>query len=222
VFKFFRKRSLWLPTWQTLLISATFCVLATWFVVANIHPFLSLTDRAEGANILVAEGWVDDYILEGVARDFEVGKPYDFICTTGATLDSGHYLSEYKTYAELAAQTLMRLGVPAENIIIAPSPASIRDRTYHSALGFLEKRNTTEIQALRNARAIDVLTSGVHGRRSRAVFQKILGDEVDVGVIAADSADYDADRWFTSSAGVKAVIQESISLTYEWFGVKER
>ena len=48
------------------------------------------------------------------------------------------------------------------------------------------------------------------------------GDDVDIGIISGDPIDYDADAWFKSSAGVKAVITESISLAYEWFGQKDR
>ena len=58
----------------------------------------------------------------------------------------------------------------------------------------------------------------MHGRRTRTVYRKIFGGEVDIGIIAGDPIDYDPDAWFKSSAGVKAVITESISLAYEWFG----
>ena len=222
MFKIFRKRSLWLPTWPTALAALFICGLTTWLVLANIHPFLSVTERTEGARILVIEGWVADAIIEAEVENFVVGQPYDYICTTGLKLSQGHHLSELKSHGELAAKTLQALGVPEEIIIVAPAPDSMRDRTFHSALGFKQERESSDISALQSADAIDILTAGVHGRRTRTVYRKIFGDDVDIGIIAGEPVDYDADAWFKSSAGVKAVITESISLAYEWFGQKDR
>lgn len=220
--KLFRKRSLWLPTWQASLIATALVGLAAWFVLANIHPYLSVTEPAPGANILVVEGWVPDSVLERHLKGFEPGQPYDYICTTGSTLSEGSYLSEYKNFAELAAKSLEKLGIPPDRIIVAPSEEHVRDRSYHNALGFKKKLDATDNQTLRNAKAIDVLTNGTHGRRTRILFRKVLGDQVDVGIISEAADAYDPDRWFASSEGVKSVIIESISLAYEWFGKKTR
>ena len=78
MFHIFRRRQIWIPTWQGFLIAVAALVLATWFTLANIHPFLSVTERAEGANILVVEGWVSDKILEQQFTDFQIGEPYDY------------------------------------------------------------------------------------------------------------------------------------------------
>ena len=222
MFHIFRRRQIWIPTWQGFLIAVAALVLATWFTLANIHPFLSVTERAAGANILVVEGWVSDKILEQQFTDFQIGEPYDYVCTVGATLDTGYYLSEYKTFAELAANTIEKLGVPAERIIAAPTAAKLRDRTFHSALGFRDKFESGTVPALSAATAIDVLSSGTHGRRTRIVFEKVVGENLDVGIISPDPGTYDPDRWFASSQGVKTVIIESISLAYEWFGATDR
>jgi hypothetical protein len=222
VFDLFRKRKLWLPTWQFLLIAGAALALAAWLFFSNIHSFLSVTEPADGANVLVIEGWISDDILARQLEGFEPGKPYDYVCTIGPNLDYGHYLSEYETFAELAAKTVEKLGVPAENIIAAPSAAKLRDRTYHAALGFKEMRDSGEIDALRDSTAIDVLSNGAHGRRTRTVFRKLLGDEVQVGILSPASGTYDPDRWFASSQGVKTVIIELISLAYEWSGLADR
>jgi len=194
--------------------------LVTWFVVANIFGFLSLTERAEGARIIVVEGWVSDRALENNFKDFKPGEPYDYICTTGMELPVGHYLTEHKSYAQLTAKTLVAMGVPRDRIIIAETGAQPRDRTYYSAVGLKEK--SAEIPALGNASAIDVLTQDVHGRRTRTVYRKVFGDGVKIGVIAEEPANYAASDWFKTSEGVKSVITESISLGFEWIGPKDR
>jgi len=222
VFPLFRRRQVWLPSWQALLLAAAALGLAAWFILANIHPFLSVTKQVEGASILVVEGWISDDVIAEQVEGFQVGQPYDYICTVGATLDLGHYLSEHKTFAELAAKTIEKLGVPAENIIAIPSAAKQRDRTFHAALAFKEKLESNEIPTLSAATAIDVLSSGAHGRRTRIVFEKLVGDRVEVGIISPHSGSYDPDRWFASSQGVKSVIIETISLAYEWLGTTDR
>lgn len=222
MFKLFRKRSLWLPTWPTLLIAATALVVGAWVFVANIHPYLSVTERAAGASILVVEGWVPDSTLETHLKDFKPGEPYNYICTTGSTLPRGHYLSEFKTFADLTAKTLEQLGVPRDRIIIAPSESKNKDRTYYSALAFKEKFEASQIPAVKNADAIDVLTRDIHGRRTRTIFRKLLGDEVEIGIISDDPGNYEPSRWYASTEGAKAVFTETISLAYEWFWRKGR
>ncbi len=220
--KFFRKRSLWLPTWPTVLIAALVSGLSGWFVIAHIYPYLAVNEPAEDANILIIEGWVPDQILEDIFANFQPGQPYDLVCTTGGKLPRGFHLSEYKTFAELSGKTIEQLGVPKDLIIITPPESVARDRTYHAALAFKNQSDAGENETLRNVQAIDVLTQGVHGRRTRTVFRKVLGDNIDVGVISPPSGGYDTNKWFISSEGVKDVITESISVGYEWLGKKDR
>lgn len=221
--KFFRKRHLWLPTWPTVLIALVFTGLLGWLVISNIYPFLAVNDPAEDAKVLIIEGWVPDQILEDTFADFRPGEPYDLICTTGGRLPRGFHLSEKKTFARLSADTIAALGVPADRIIPFAPPDDIeRDRTYHAALAFKDGRGESTNEILRNATAVDVLTQGVHGRRTRKVFQKVLGDQVEVGILSPPSGGYDTSKWFVSSEGVKDVITESISVAYEWIGKKDR
>ena len=158
--KFFRKRSVWLPTWPTVLIVVFVTGMLGWFITANIYPFLAVNEPTEDANILIVEGWVSDKILEEAFADFQPGQPYDLICTTGGTLPRGSHLSEYKTFAELAGRTIEQLGVPGELIVIAPPEDVARDRTYHAALAFKDRSAASENETLRKARSVDVLTQG--------------------------------------------------------------
>ena len=220
--KFFRKRHLWLPTWPTVLIFVFVTGLLGWLVVANIYPYLAVNEPAEDAKVLIVEGWVSDKILEETFANFQPGHPYDLVCTTGGSLPRGSHLNEYNSFAELAARTIEKLGVPEELIIIATPEDVPRDRTYHAALGFKNHSAASENATLRNVQAVDVLTQGVHGRRTRTVFRKVLGDDIDVGIISPPSGGYDTSKWFVSSEGVKDVIMESISVGYEWLGKKNR
>ena len=59
-----------------------------------------------------------------------------------------------------------------------------------------------------------MVTEDLHARRTRLLFQKALGDKVDVGVIGIPNPDYDAKHWWRYSDGVREVIGESIAYVY--------
>ena len=63
-------------------------------------------------------------------------------------------------------------------------------------------------------RSINVVTEDVHARRTCLLFQKALGHNVAVGVIAVTNPDYDASHWWRYSEGVKAVFAESVAYIY--------
>ena len=64
--------------------------------------------------------------------------------------------------------------------------------------------------------SIDVISMGVHARRSWLLFQKVFSS-VNVGVVAIFPNIYDASRWWLSSEGVRNVISESIAYLYARF-----
>ena len=64
--------------------------------------------------------------------------------------------------------------------------------------------------------SIDVISMGVHARRSWVLFKKAI-PLMDVGVIAITPNNYDTSRWWLSSEGVRNVISESIAYIYARF-----
>ena len=58
--------------------------------------------------MLVVEGWLHDDALQKAAEHI-ASNHYALIVTTGEPLDHGLFLSEYKTYANLAKATLIKL-----------------------------------------------------------------------------------------------------------------
>jgi uncharacterized SAM-binding protein YcdF (DUF218 family) len=96
---------------------------------------------------------------------------------------------------------------------MVPSRVSERDRTYSAALAlrhWLDQQGT-------NVKAINVVTADTHARRTRLLFQKALGTDISVGVIAVPNPDYDARRWWRYSEGVRDVISESVAYLYAKF-----
>ena len=60
-----------------------------------------------------------------------------------------------------------------------------------------------------------MVSLGCHARRTWLLFERAFeGEDVEIGVISELNRDYDPERWWGSSAGVRAVVGESIAYFY--------
>jgi len=204
-----RKRRVLTPIgWAVLLIGFSSVLIS---IMLFVHPFLAPT-KPVGGDILVVEGWLPDYALEKAKERFQQGG-YQLLVTTGGKIGKGFHLSEYKTWAELAASTLKSLNFPEDKIMNAPLHKNFKkDRTYHSILA-LQRRLYEEGF---NEASIDMVSLGVHARRSWFLYEKVFSS-VNVGVVAISPNEYDASRWWLSSEGVRSVISESSAYLYARF-----
>jgi hypothetical protein len=202
------RRECLLPTlrgWILLLLVGLLSVAAAF---QYIHPFLAITDPIPGG-ALVVEGWATDYALEDAIAEFR-GHDYRKLYVTGGPMERGVPLSEYKTYAELGAATLVRLGLDKDAVQAVPAPLVRQDRTFTSAVAlrnWLRQHNAMPAQ-------VNVITVGAHARRSRLLFEKAFASGLRVGIVAVEDRAYDAKRWWTSSNGVRAVMGEMLAYGY--------
>jgi len=202
------------PTWKgSILILIAFIGLSyagsVW-----MYRFLSLDDpRGEG--ILVVEGWLPDAAVRQAYERFRHGR-YSGLVTTGVPIEIGSYLTDHHSTAEVAAATLRMLGVGADSVVSAPARGDIvRDRTLASALAFGEWLRSAQPLA----RSVDIVTMDLHARRTRMLFQRVLGDSVAVGVIAIPEARYGSDSWWQTSEGMKTFLSEAVGYLYAATGV---
>ncbi|MBI2924858.1 MAG: YdcF family protein [Verrucomicrobia bacterium] len=206
---FFRRRIIVLPTWR-----AWLCFLAVGFglllgFVRTIHGFLEL-NAPVAANVLVVEGWVADYTVEAAVAEFKA-RPYERLVTAGGPMPSGALVSGYATYAALASAAVLKIGFANEKLIEAPTAKTYRHRTFESAKAVRARLREVGIAP----RGLNVVSEGSHARRTRAVYRKVFGAEAKIGVIAVAPRDYDAERWWASSEGVKATLMETLAWLYE-------
>ena len=194
--------------WLVLVLAATLtCV---WTFKA-ISPFLA-PNRPVESRVLAVEGWLPDYALEQTLGEFRKNH-YELLVVTGPPLEKGSYLFEHKTYADLGAATLKRLGLEEKMLVAVPSAHTQKDRTFTSGLALKQwlQQNRPSINA------VNVVTLGVHARRTWLLFEKALGPDYSVGIIAATDRDYDTRRWWSSSYGVRSVVGEVIAYAYARF-----
>jgi uncharacterized SAM-binding protein YcdF (DUF218 family) len=96
---------------------------------------------------------------------------------------------------------------------MVPSHVAGRDRTYSAALALKEWFRTNNMTVV----SVNVLTEDVHARRTRLLFQEAFGKTTEIGIIAVQNPDYDPDRWWRYSEGVREILGESIAYLYANF-----
>ena len=209
-----RRRQVWLPTvWGVVVVVGIALALAA-ALLPRLGAYLAPTEHARtgdgrGAQTLVVEGWLDDEALGDAVALARSGR-YARVVTSGGPIETWREFQPWPSYAERAADYLRRRGVATTPVVAVPAPALARDRSYVSAVVV---RDWARAQAL-PLDAVDVVSAGVHARRSRLLYRMAFGDDVEVGVVAMPPHRYRLDRWWTTSDGAKAVLGELVALAW--------
>ena len=161
---------------------------------------------------MVVEGWIHDFALDDAVTLYRAGNYSKIICT-GVPIETGSYIQQFKSYPEMTANRLRKLGIPDKEIIVTVADETKTDRTYLAALALRQSFITYNMQETN----IHLVTVGPHGRRSRMLFKKALGSDYSVGVTCLDDYSYDSEDWYKCSEGVRSVLSETIAYTYAMF-----
>jgi hypothetical protein len=130
--------------------------------------------------------------------------------TGGPTISKGGYINDYYASASVRGELLQKAAIPREAIQMVPSHVNGGERTYSSAIALRDWfRDNTPVHT------INVVTEGAHARRTRLPYQKAVGRNVTVAIIAVSNADYNPKQWWRYSDGVREV--ESIAYIYAKF-----
>jgi hypothetical protein len=203
-----QRRECLVPTvrgWIALLLVGAAIVV---FAARGVPSFLAVNDPVP-VGILVVEGWLPDYALQETIVQFRRGG-YHKLFVTGGPIEQGAPLFAYRSFAELDAVLLVRYGLDSNDVQAVIAPKVQRDRTYASAVmlkNWLREHGMTETN-------ITIVSMGAHSRRTRLLFDKAFGKGCKVGVIAIENRDYDPNRWWASSEGVRTVTGELIAYAY--------
>lgn len=189
-----------------LALGASFIVVAG---ILNVYDFLSVTDRVPG-KILVVEAWFYQSPSFGeVLSEYERGG-YEEVIVVGSSEKAAPDQETGSSSAMLAAKRLERLGLDARSIIPVTSPHADSERTYGLGLAlrdyFLHHPDKSG--------DVNVLTMGVHARKSRMLFQAALGEEYRVGVVSAKVNFCRGNRWFLSCECIGLVARNVAGYLY--------
>jgi uncharacterized SAM-binding protein YcdF (DUF218 family) len=201
------------PRWSLSLRGWFFLVafLATIGVIVffGIHPFLSPTERLT-TDIMVVEGWVHKNVIQAAAAEFTNSSYHRVFVTGGPVHGSSGYVNDFNTSASVGADLLKAAGLSGEVVQMVPCRNKDRDRTYSAAIALRDWLHTNNV----SIRRVNVVTEGVHARRSRLLFREALGPEISVGIISVPDEEYPPTRWWRYSEGVKDVISEAAAYIY--------
>jgi len=202
----FVRRERWSLTWTgRLLILASLAAVVV-IMGRALCGCLAITSPV-GGHVLVVEGWMPVYAYREAAALFRKGG-YKTIIAAGTTSEDED--ADLELRERSGGEKLIYFGVPSE-VVVTVSPGEVdRDRTFHSATAV---KAWLQNQGLQTA-SIDVVTVGPHARRSRLLYEKAFGDEMQVGVISIMDRRFDPNHWWRSSAGVRRVIDELIAYLY--------
>ena len=202
-----RRPAQWSPAFSGLICLVVLMITAVIWLYIQGESFFSLTYRLP-AEVLVVESWIGKDGIRAAAAEFERGG-YQYIETT---VSEGENRQDHSSnYAEMAKEELIRLGVPKDRIIIAPTESGEHQRTFRSAVAAwraIQKRGI-------RSEGINLLTLGNHARRSRLVYAKVYAPATRVGVIAWAPPDYEAEPWWRFGRRTKCFLKEVVGYPFE-------
>jgi hypothetical protein len=206
--KLVKRKECTVLTWPAKLLLLSLLVTFFCLVFFRIPFFLSKNDPVNG-DYLLLDGQMPDFSIKNAIKIFNESN-YKTIITTGGKFPSGYIVSGKKNMAELTYATFIELGFDSAKIVAIQGGDIPKDRTYHSGLSL---KNWFSEHNIGNAE-IDILAVGCHARRSQILFQKALGDNFKVGIIAIEDKSYDNKKWWKTSTGARNVISETIAFIY--------
>lgn len=208
MFGLLKRRECLVPTWRGWVILLLALGVGGWVAVVRVHSILAV-NAPVSCEVLVVEGWLTDRAFLAARGEASRGW-YKRLYVTGGPIESGAFLSGYSNYARLGQLTLERLGQTNPPPVAVPAPYARQDRTYASAVAlrrWLEGHGGVPSQ-------MNVVSLGPHARRTRLLFEKAFGTNTTIGIVAVPVEDYDPERWWTSSAGVRRVVDELVAYFY--------
>lgn len=176
----------------------------------HLYSFLAITSRVT-SDLMVVDGWMPTYVLEQAASAYREGHYQRLLVVRGVYPFDSAELD--RTWDDYVAGILVKHGVSRQQITSVLFVGTKRDRTFNSAIAIREWFR----QRRQPLHALEVVTLGPHARRSRLIYQRALGGDVEVGVIGLEDPAYDASRWWRSSEGIREVIFEGVAYLYVRF-----
>jgi uncharacterized SAM-binding protein YcdF (DUF218 family) len=197
------------PGWLLIILGAVITIVV---IFPNLYSFFAVTHRVQ-SDILVVEGWVHPYAVRAAVKEFRTGSYQRVFTTGGPVVGRGGYVNDFQTEASVGAELLKKQGLPPAVLQMVPTRVMGRDRTYASAVALRNRFRADDLQV----RSLNIITEGAHARRTRLLFEKALGPDVEVGVISISSPDFDAAHWWYYSEGVEDVVEEALGYLYAKF-----
>lgn len=211
-FAIITKKERWSTTWLGKIIGLGIIVLVVYLGIRNVHPYLAVS-KPIPSEVMILEGFLPDFAIEESVKIFRE-ENYKLMLVTGKKLIKGSLLVPFKDDGHYTAAILSHMGLDSALIkVISLNNDVKKDRTFASAKAVLDWMEQTDTRP----QAVNVVSLGVHARRSRLLFEKAFSSKVETGIISISDIGYDANKWWESSYGFKTVLNETLAWFYVCF-----
>ena len=187
--------------WTALFVFVVFVIFGCLFlarrpILKSLGSFLVVQDELKKTDVIIVLGGENDRVEEA-ARLYKQGlAPY--ILMTGKMVAYG------------MKRSAVRSGVPAEDILVEPEAASTYQHPIYVKPIIEEKGFKSAI----------VVSSPYHMRRSAMLFDRALKkDKIELIYYPVQDGWFDADNWWTTAVGRRAVKMEYAKLAVNVWGV---
>lgn len=116
--------------------------------------------------------------------------------------------NNYSSFAELARNRLLSLGVDSSLVLAIPGKRVRINRTLTSVIAFRDWLKESKIEV----RGINIITVGTHARRTWMTYNKILEKKYNVGVISLP----DYINGFSHKKKLLKTFRETVGIIYYW------
>lgn len=191
------------------LVSIAILLLLSFVMVLHLHSFLSPNKPLTNAKILVVDSWLHDAELDEAIKEFHRGS-YDYVIVPGTKIDRSLFYAGIDNSGDLSALVLIYKGIPTARLVPLHVQKVRKDRTFQSALTVLEWLQKKG----RGKAEVNLFTQSCHARRSWLLYRKAFQSNRQVGIISAQTLEYDPKKWWKTSNGFRTVIDETVAYLY--------
>jgi hypothetical protein len=149
------------------------------------------------------------YVKE-IIVDNKITIPYPYNSEFDASKLDGkrRIINNFNSNAELVRNKLVSMGIDSTRVIAAPCERVRVNRTLTSALAFRDWLRTSKI----NVNGINIITVGMHARRTWMTYNKILNEKYQIGIISIPEYTYNHSRL----SKVLKALRETLGIIYYW------
>ena len=158
---------------------------------------------------------VDDYgdrnlYIKEVIIDNRIIIPYQFnsVYDIGLLDGKDRIANNYNSIAEIARNNLISFGIDSSVIVAVPGRRAWLNRTLTSALAFRDWLKISDMKV----KGINIISLGVHARRTWMTYRKVLGKSYDIGIISLPESINVKDK----KSKYQKIIIEAFELVYYW------
>ncbi len=124
--------------------------------------------------------------------------------------DDGKYSSGFDSQAGEMKNYLVQLGISPEKITTISFEPVMRNQTLAAARAFKASSSLNEISSA------NIVSSGLHSRRTWLTYKRVLGKETQVGVINFEQSDYRKGTREDNILQFQHLIDEAFSYLFNW------